>query len=175
MTTANRKSRYLYLVFLAAIVLVAFMWYRYRQPKYRAGEIAPDFTATLLDGRQAHLSDLRGHYVLLQFWGSWCGPCRAENPHIRTLYNTFHDDGFEVFSVALDRSERAWKNAIREDGLAWPYHTIEKGDFSGGLARQFNIKSIPATMLLDPEGRVLAVNQSPHQLHKMLGEVLAAH
>ncbi|MFN0037825.1 MAG: TlpA family protein disulfide reductase [Saprospiraceae bacterium] len=156
----------------ALLALVAFVFFQYRQPRFVAGEKAPDFEVGLLNGERAKLSDLKGKYVLLQFWGSWCGPCRKENPQLVELYRKYHDRGFEVFSVALEQNPRAWQRAIEQDGLVWKHHAMESAEFDGGRAKQFNIKSIPATFLLNSEGVIMGVNLKPEYMDKMLGEKL---
>ncbi|MCB0528286.1 MAG: TlpA family protein disulfide reductase [Lewinellaceae bacterium] len=159
------------LLLLAAVFV--FAWYRYRQPRFRAGEQAPELEITLIDGRKAHLSDLRGHYTLLHFWGSWCGPCRAENPQLVRIYRKYHPDGFEIFSVGIEQREAAWRSAIEKDGLIWPYHAMESRDFDGGATSLFNVKSIPSTFLLNPEGDIIGVNLLPEQIEHLLAEKLA--
>lgn len=159
---------------VAALALVGglYLWYQNRQPRFIAGEKAPEFEVALLDGSKAKLSDLRGKYVLLQFWGSWCGPCRAENPTLAGLYAKYHDRGFEIFSVGIEASAAAWQHAIEQDGVNWKYHTMEAQDFDGGLARQYNIHSIPAIFLLNPDGVMMGVNMPLDQLDKTLAERL---
>lgn len=157
---------------IALLLLLAFVWYRYRQPNFIMGDKAPDFEVTLLDGEKARLSDLRGRYVLLQFWGSWCGPCRAENPALAALYAQYHERGFEVFSIGIEQRPEAWKRAIAADGMAWRYHAMEDQDFTGGQARQYNIHSIPTTFLLNPEGVISGVNLTPEEIGKTLAERL---
>ncbi len=159
------------LIFLFAAAAF-FAWRQYRQPNFMAGDPIPDFTATLLTGEQVRLSDLRGKYVLLQFWGSWCGPCRAENPYLVQLYQRYHDRGLEIFSVGIEQSASAWQRAIQQDEMTWHYHTMEAQDFNGGLARQFNIHSIPTTFLLNPQGVIMGVNHNEEQLAKVLGDLL---
>jgi thiol-disulfide isomerase/thioredoxin len=155
------------LVFLGG----AYVWYKYRQPRFAAGEPAPDFQATLSDGKNIRLSDLKGKYVLLQFWGSWCGPCRAENPHLVDLYRQYHDKGFEIFSIGVEQNPRAWQRAIETDGMIWPYHTADFREFDGELAQIYNIKSIPATFLISPEGVIMGVNWRPQQIGKVLAKL----
>ena len=159
---------------LALLLLLAFAWYRYRQPNFIMGDAAPDFEVTLQSGDKARLSDLRGRYVLLQFWGSWCGPCRAENPALAALYAQYHDRGFEVFSIGIEQRREAWERAIAADGMAWRYHAMEDQDFNGGQARQYNITSIPTTFLLNPEGVIAGVNLTPEQIGKTLAARLPA-
>lgn len=155
---------------VALLVLVAVLWYRHRQPSFVMGDTAPDFEVTLKSGEKARLSDLRGQYVLLQFWGSWCGPCRAENPHLAQLYRQYHDRGFEIFSIGIEQRPEAWARAIASDGMVWKYHAMESQDFSGGQATQYNIHSIPTTFLINREGTIVGVNFSPEKI----GQVLAA-
>ncbi|MBL7782129.1 MAG: TlpA family protein disulfide reductase [Saprospiraceae bacterium] len=162
------KQRTSYLIMAAALVIGLFIWYKYRQPRFITGETAPDFQVTLADGSTAHLSDTRGKYTLLQFWGSWCGPCRAENPQLVALYNKYHDRGFEIFSVAIEQNPRNWIRAIADDGMIWKYHTMESGDFGGPISSHYNIKSIPTLFLLNPEGKILEVDPMPGELEKIL-------
>ena len=161
---------------LGALVVAAgllFAWYKYRQPRFIAGETAPDFEVSLADGQKARLSDLKGKYVLLQFWGSWCGPCRAENPHLAAIYARYRNAGFEIFSIGIENSALAWKKAIERDSLVWRHHAMESGEFDGGVARQYNIKVIPSTFLINPDGDIMGVNLAPEQIEKMLSQYLA--
>lgn len=158
------------LLIIAAIAIVGVVFYQYRQPRFVVGETAPDFEMALLNGERAKLSDLKGKYVLLQFWGSWCGPCRKENPELVALYQKYHERGFEVFSIGLEQNPKAWQNAIARDGLVWKYHAMESAEFDGEQTKLFNIKSIPAIFLLNPEGKIMGVNLKPHYMDKMLGE-----
>jgi peroxiredoxin len=161
---------------LGAAVLVAallFVWYNYRQPRFIAGDKAPDFEMALPDGQKVRLSDLKGKYVLLHFWGSWCGPCRAENPALAAIYEKYRGLGFEVFSVGIEQNPEAWRRAIERDGITWRYHSMESGDFGGGAAKLYNIKVIPATFLLNPDGDIMGVNLPPEQIEKTLAERLA--
>lgn len=157
---------------VAACMVIAFGVWKYRQPSFRSGDKAPDIDVELLDGQRGKLSDLKGKYVLLQFWGSWCGPCRQENPQLLKLYNKYHDKGFEIFSIGIEPSRDSWVSAIKNDGMIWRYHSMESIDFDGSLAKQFNIKSIPTTFLLNPEGIIMGVDLLPDYLEKMLSEKL---
>lgn len=167
------KSTFLRLGAVALVALLAFAWYRYRQPRFIVGERVPDFEVTLPDGQKARLYDLKGKYVLLHFWGSWCGPCRAENPALAAIYNRYRGQGFEIFSVGIEHNPEAWVRAIQRDGLVWRYHAIETGDFGGSVAGLYNIKAIPATFLLNPDGDIVGVNLMPEQIEKTLAERLA--
>ncbi len=158
------------LILLSLLALVAFVFYKYRQPRFVAGENAPDFEVGLLTGERAKLSDLKGKYVLLQFWGSWCGPCRRENPELVALYQKYHDRGFEIFSIGLEQNPRAWQSAIAQDGMVWKYHSMESAEFKGGRAEQFNVHQIPTTFLINAQGVIMGVSLKPEYIDKMLGE-----
>lgn len=155
-----------------AALAVAFWWYRSRQPSVGTGALAPDFAFTTPAGQSFHLADLRGKLVLLHFWGSWCGPCRAENPYLVRLYQKYQAQGFDIVSIGVEENEVAWARAREKDGMLWPHQTVETPSFGGTIATLYNIRSIPATFLLNKEGRVLGVNLSPEQLDKMVGEQL---
>lgn len=156
----------------AVLIAIAFGIWKYRQPNFSGGDQAPDIAITLANGQQAKLSDLKGKYVLLQFWGSWCGPCRLENPQLVRIYQKYHEKGFEIFSVGIEYKESSWKKAIENDQLEWPYHSMESANFDGPLAKKFNIKSIPTTFLLNPDGVIMGVSLHPDYLEKMLSEKL---
>lgn len=167
----NKKTIQYGLIALGVLVLAFGIW-KYRQPRFGSGDPVPDFEVQLVDGPKAKLSDLRGKYVLLHFWGSWCGPCRKENPHISDLYRKYHEKGFEIFSIAIDVNTKAWQTAIINDRLGWPYHAMEPYDFGGPVSKQFNIKSIPTTFLLNPEGVIMGVDLKPEYIDRMLSEKL---
>ena len=158
---------------LLAIVAILAAWYFYhsRQPRFSSGEMAPECVIAVAGQAPLKLSDLRGRPVLLHFWGTWCGPCRAENPELVKLYNEFHSKGFEIVSIAIERnSEAAWKSVIQSEGMKWPYHAIESGRFDGPMATLFNVHAIPATLLIDASGQIIATNPSPLVLGKILSE-----
>lgn len=167
------KSILLRLGAAALIAALIFGWYKYRQPRFIAGDVAPDFEVTLAGGQKARLSDLKGKFVLLHFWGSWCGPCRSENPHLAEIYKKYGGQEFEIFSIGIEQNPAAWRRAIAEDGLVWPLQAMESADFSGGASALYNIKTIPATFLINPEGYIMGVKLSPEQIEKTLSERLA--
>mgnify|MGYP002780764749 CR=1 FL=1 len=135
-----------------------------------AAEVAPDFTLPTPDGQALTLSSLRGKYVLVDFWASWCGPCRAESPNLRKIYGQFHGRGLEIVSVSLDVDGRKWRRAIQDDSLTWHHVSDLRGWESKG-ARAYAITAIPYNVLLDPQGRVLARN-----LHgRALGQKISAY
>lgn len=135
------------------------------------GAIAPDLAFPDPDGNIRKLSDLRGKVVLLDFWASWCRPCRGENPHVVAMYKKYHDKGFEVFSVSLDRDKESWKRAIADDGLVWPNHVSDLKYWSSEAARTYGVSSIPSTFLLDQNGRIIAKNLRGEALSNALKQL----
>ena len=135
------------------------------------GAIAPDLAFPDPDGNIRKLSDLRGKVVLLDFWASWCRPCRGENPHVVAMYQKYHNKGFEVFSVSLDRDKESWKRAIAADGLVWPNHVSDLKYWSSEAARIYGVSSIPSTYLLDQNGRIIAKNLRGEALSNALKQI----
>lgn len=129
-----------------------------KNSKYGQGEMAPDIVMNDPDGNERKLSDLRGKVVLLDFWASWCGPCRRENPNVVRAYEKYKNDGFEVFSVSLDSNVDRWRKAIEQDQLVWPNHVSDLQGWRNGAAREYGISSIPHTMLIDRDGAILATH-----------------
>ena len=137
------------------------------------GSVAPDFIQNDPNGKPVRLSDFRGKYVLLDFWASWCGPCRRENPNIVKTYEQFNDKNFEILGISLDNPGRKqdWLNAIAKDQLTWPQVSDLKG-WQNAVAVQYMITSIPQNLLLNPEGVIIAKNLRGNQLTAKLAEVL---
>lgn len=137
------------------------------------GMEAPDIALPDPDGKVRRLSDLRGKVVLIDFWASWCGPCRMENPNVVRLYHAYHDKGFEVFSVSLDKSRDSWVKAIKDDHLDWPNHVSDLKYWSSAGGRLYGITSIPSTVLVGPDGTILARNLRGQELERKLMEIFA--
>lgn len=135
------------------------------------GGEAPDITLNTPDGVPLSLSSYRGKVVLIDFWASWCGPCRRENPHVVELYNKYKNKGFDVLGVSLDSNKEAWQAAIEKDGLAWK-HISDLAGWSSSAAKLYGVTSIPRTFLLDKNGKIIAKNLRGQQLTDKLKEIL---
>ena len=139
---------------------------------FAVGAEAPDFEGPNPEGETIALSSLRGKVVLIDFWASWCGPCRRENPNVVKLYNQYKDQGFEILGVSLDKTKSRWEKAIADDQLTWLHISDLKG-WQSKYAKQYGVSSIPQTVLLDAEGRIIARNLRGAALANKLREVFA--
>jgi peroxiredoxin len=135
------------------------------------GSVAPDISLPMPEGGEKALSSLRGKYVLIDFWASWCAPCRKENPNVVRMYNQYKDKGFEIFGVSLDQSREKWLKAIADDKLTWPHVSDLKG-WESAAARSYNITAIPQTILLDKEGKIIAKGLRGDELEQKLASLL---
>ncbi len=131
----------------------------------------PDFAITDTSGNPLKLSSFKGKYVLVDFWASWCVPCRKENPNVVKAYQKYHDKGFEIIGVSLDTKKEAWMKAIEKDGLTWSHVSDLKG-WESSIVREFGIKVVPTSFLLDKEGKVIANNLREEALPKKLEQLL---
>ena len=135
------------------------------------GTNAIDFTQADTSGNQVSLSSFKGKYVLVDFWASWCGPCRRENPNLVAAYNQFKNKNFTVLGVSLDKGKDAWLKAISDDGLTWT-HVSDLKFWSNEAAQLYKISSIPQNMLIDPAGKIIGKNLRGEELQQKLKEIL---
>lgn len=141
-----------------------------RKRAFVEGAVAPDFTQPTPDDQTKSLSSLRGKIVLVDFWASWCGPCRKDNPAVVKLYETYKDKGFDILGVSLDRDKERWLQAIAQDGLVWNHVSDLKG-WQNAVAQKYGVSSIPHTVLVDREGRIIARGLRGPALEEKLKEL----
>lgn len=135
------------------------------------GNEAPDFTCNDANGDEISLKDFRGKYVLVDFWASWCGPCRRENPNVVKAYERFKSDKFEILGVSLDNQKGSWVDAIQKDGLTWPQVSSLMG-WQSPVVGLYAVRAVPANFLIDPDGKIIARDLRGEELEKKLSEIL---
>jgi peroxiredoxin len=135
------------------------------------GAPAPNFTQNDVNGKAVSLSDYKGKYVLVEFWASWCSPCRAESPNLLKQYAAFKDKGFEILGVSVDSDKAKWLDAIKKDGLTWPQISDLKG-WDNEARKVYGISGVPANFLVNPEGKIIGSHLVGDALNKKLAELL---
>lgn len=135
------------------------------------GSVAPDLKLPTPAGDSLAISDLRGQVVLLDFWASWCRPCRMENPRVKAMYDRHHEQGFDILGFSLDRNKASWEKAIADDGLPW-YHVSDLKQWGSIASQTYKVGSIPYTVLLDREGRIVAKGLRGAALEAKVAEIL---
>lgn len=153
--------KYLFLAFFSIVSLTVLA-----QPKENTK--APEFKLTDLEGKTQQLSALQGKVVLLDFWASWCGPCRRNNPKLIKLYKEFKDKGLEIVGISLDKNADNWKNAVQQDGLSW----MQLIDKTGTVADEWGVQYIPYAVIIDKKGNVVSINPDEHDIKRILKKLL---
>jgi peroxiredoxin len=137
----------------------------------QVGATAPEIVLPTSGGKEVTLSSFRGKYVLVDFWASWCGPCRGENPNVVAAFNKYKDKNFTILGVSLDNDKDKWESAIKKDNLTWTHISDLKG-WESIAARDYQVQSIPANFLVDPQGKIVARDLRGEMLAEKLAEVL---
>ena len=169
------QNRIIYLV-MGTVLTIAAYFFIMRTPEGKAGKLAPKFEAELINGEGFNLTDLRGQYVILDFWGSWCGPCIKDNPNLVKLNNEFSDaefqdaDGFKIVTVALEKKGERWKKVAERQGFNWEHQIVQysRAVLLSPIAQKYAVSEIPAKFLISPKGEIIGVNQKYDELKAFL-------
>ncbi len=173
----NKKSLKIIAGFIVFTGIVFASWKiysYYHTPEFSNGDIIPDIRLPNQINDTISLYSLKGNIVLVQFWASWCGPCRFENRELLNLYSKFQNlemkEGgtFKIFSISVDKDKSSWKKAVEQDKMFWPDHVNDSLDFEKSISKKFNVHSVPSTFLIDQKEMVIGVNLSPMQLEGVL-------
>ena len=158
----NKKLKVFAILLFASVAVVA-------QPS--VGELAYEISLPDAKGKIQKLSDHKGKVVLIDFWASWCGPCRKANPALGALYTKYRDKGFEIFGVSIDDEKQAWRKAIQADGISWK-QVNAPGGWEAPIALEWKLEQIPASFLVDQQGKVIAVDPKKEDLENHLKNLL---
>lgn len=167
-----------FLTILLGLSLFYLVRYFYFKSDLKVAQACPPITTQLANGNPFDLQTLKGKYVLIDFWGSWCKPCRQEAPLLNKFYSdwnqkTFQEaNGFEILSIAIESNRANWEEAVAQDSAHWPYHILELDQFNSPLVKSFDVKMIPTKLLLDPHLRIVGINQSFEEMNEYLARKL---
>jgi thiol-disulfide isomerase/thioredoxin len=162
------------ILIIGLAILYIFGKYLWSRPSVTPNVTAPELVSTMPDGKSFKLSSLKGNYILLDFWGSWCGPCIAEMPEVKSIYSEFHNKkfknatGFEIVSVGLETNHDSWTNAIKRLDMNWPYHISEIKRMKDPAAKAYGVREIPTKFLIGPDGVVIETNPSFEEIRRLL-------
>lgn len=164
-------KKILFVLFVLGVFCISFN--KKTTQSLKVGDKAPDFNVADINGDTLSLSDFEGQYILLDFWASWCVPCRKENPNVLEAYNEFSDKGFKVVGVSLDKNNRKWKSAIETDGLQDFVHLSELVSWSKSkISADYNVQYIPYNFLINPKGKIIGKNLKGNELKMYLKKYL---
>ncbi len=168
-----KKSYFIYAI-IGLIALIVLGKYFFVQKKFVTGETAPDFEIVLESNETISLATLKGKYFLLDFWGSWCVPCRADNLELVKIYNQFHGQkfdkaiDFEIISISIEKDPLKWKKAIQEDQMKWNYHYSDLNMLDSEIAKTYRVQQVPTKYLINEKGIIVGVDQTVEQIAAFL-------
>ena len=171
---ATIKKSYFIFAIIGLVALIVLGKYFFGQKKYVTGEVAPDFELVLENKEVLNLSNMKGKYFLLDFWGSWCVPCRADNLKLVKVYDEFHGrkfekaTDFEIISVSIEKDISKWKKAIQEDQMNWKYHYSDLNMMDSDIAKTYRVQQVPTKYLINEKGIIVGVDQTVEEIAAFL-------